>query len=94
MASLTSESDSTTFAGDEIKHQLSFIILFSQSHYGHESRLPESTSAYGTTRESFRGAGLVFFFASGCLTIPFRLQVMATLKGGDQWQMWEFIRIT
>ena len=33
------------------------------------------------------------FFASGCLSIPFRLQSMATLKEGDQWQMWEFIRI-
>ena len=33
------------------------------------------------------------FFASGCLSIPFRLQSMATLEEGDQWQMWEFIRI-
>ena len=24
---------------------------------------------------------------------PFRLQSMATLKKGDQWQMWEFIQI-
>ena len=34
-----------------------------------------------------------FFFTSGYLSIPFRLQSMATLKEGDQRQMWEFIRI-
>ena len=33
------------------------------------------------------------FFISGFLSISFRLQGMATLKEGDQWQMWEFIRI-
>ena len=32
------------------------------------------------------------FFASGCLSITF-LQPMATLKEGDQRQMWEFIRV-
>ena len=36
---------------------------------------------------------LFIYFASGCLLIPFRLQLMATLKEGDQWQMWEFIPI-
>ena len=36
---------------------------------------------------------VLFFFASGCLSIPFGLQSMATLEEGDQWQMWEFIRI-
>ena len=39
------------------------------------------------------GVRVLFFFASGCLSNPFRLQVMATLKEGDPWQMWEFIRI-
>ena len=34
-----------------------------------------------------------FFFASGCLSILFCLQLMATLKEGDRWQMWEFIRM-
>jgi hypothetical protein len=33
------------------------------------------------------------FFTSGCLLILFRLQSMATLKEGDKWQMWEFIRV-
>ena len=39
------------------------------------------------------GVRVHFFFASGCLSIPFRPQSMATLKEGNQWQMWEFIRI-
>ena len=34
-----------------------------------------------------------FFFVSGPLSIPFRRQSMASLKRGDQWEMWEFIRI-
>ena len=33
------------------------------------------------------------FFASGCKSIPFRLQTMATLSEGDHWQTWEFIRV-
>ena len=32
-------------------------------------------------------------FALSRLLTPLRLQSMATLKEGDQWQMWEFIRI-
>ena len=35
----------------------------------------------------------VLFFASGNLSIPLRLQTMASLKEGDQRQMWEFIHI-
>ena len=68
-----------------------------QSHYGHESRLSESASACIATRpgwvwwlEYSRGACPFFFFASGPLLISFRLQLMATLKEGDQCQMWEF----
>ena len=36
----------------------------------------------------------VHYFYSVCLSIPFCLQSMVTLKeGNDQRQMWEFIRI-
>ena len=44
-------------------------------------------------REGFNVPGVRanFFFASGFLSISFRLQSMATLKEGDHWQMWEFI---
>jgi hypothetical protein len=34
-----------------------------------------------------------YFLLLVFLSIPFRLQSMAPLKEGDQWQMWEFIRI-
>ena len=37
------------------------------------------------------GVRVHLLFASGCLSIPFCLQSMATLKEGDQLQMWEFI---
>ena len=36
---------------------------------------------------------LLFCFVSGCVSIPIRLQSMATLKEGDELQMWEFIRV-
>ena len=39
------------------------------------------------------GVRVHYFFASGYLSIPFRLQSMATLEEGDQLQMWEFIPI-
>ena len=45
-------------------------------------------------RRNDPGVRVDFFFASGCLSITFRLQTMATLKEGDQRQMWEFIRVT
>ena len=75
---------------------ISYIILFFQSHYGHESRLSELTSTLGARSHdhsySSRGA-CPLILTSVCLSIPFRLQVMATLEKGDEWQMWEFIRI-
>ena len=43
IATLSSESDSNTFTGEETEK--SFVILFFQSHYGHISRLSESMSA-------------------------------------------------
>ena len=41
------------------------------------------------------GVRVHYLFTSGCLSILFHLewQLMATLKEGDLWQMWEFIRI-
>ena len=41
------------------------------------------------------GVRIHCFFASSCLSIPFRLQsrLMATLKEGDPWQIWEFIPV-
>ena len=87
MAGLTtSESDSNTFAGNIIYH-----TIF-QSHYGHKSRLSEFTSTHGARSQWSRGA-CPLFLTSDCLSIPFRLQSMATLKEGDQFQMWEFIRV-
>lgn len=56
---------------------------FFHSRYAHES-------AWLQRNEPLRGA-FPIFFASVCLSVPFRLQLMANLKEGDQEQMWEFI---
>ena len=58
------------------------------SHYGHESRLSESTSTRGATSRicSTRDA-CPLFSTSGFLSILFLLQSIATLKEGDQFQM-------
>ena len=74
---------------------MSFVILFFQSHKVHKCRLSEFTSAGGgaANRRFFSLGACPLFFASGCLSIPFCLQLMATLKKGDQRQMWEFIRV-
>ena len=55
----------------------------------HKPRVPAVQEGKGNVR----GVRVHHFFASGYLSIPFRLQSMATLKEGDQLQMWEFIRI-
>ena len=93
MASLTSESDSETSGSEETQHHLSHC--FFQSHYGRESRLSESTSTCGAANSlSFESRGKCpFCFASSCLLMFLRLQSMATLKEGDEMQMWVFIRI-
>ena len=40
-----------------------------------------------------RGVSLYFIFASGCPLIPFFSKFTTPLREGNQWQMWEFIRI-
>ena len=39
------------------------------------------------------GVRVHYYFASGRPSILFRLQLMATLREGDEWQMWEFIPV-
>ena len=62
------------------------------NHFSQNPRVPAAQQ--GMPFANFNpGVRVLFFFASGCLSIPFRLQLMATLKEGDQWQMWEFIPV-
>ena len=37
------------------------------------------------------GVRVYYYFSSGCLSIRFHLQLMATLKVGDKLQMWAFM---
>ena len=95
MASLTSESDSTTFTSEENQRHLLCYFLSLSTDIDHVSQYYTRVPA-GTRQGMRNGRGVrvrLFFFASGCLSISFRLQLMTTLKEGNQWQMWEFIRI-
>ena len=40
------------------------------------------------------GVRVHYFLLVAIRQFPFRLQLMTTLKEGDRWQMWEFIRVT
>jgi hypothetical protein len=88
MASFTSESDSTTFAGEEMQRYLLYYFVSLTTDMNPDSQ---------NLRVPAAGRG-----NEGCVSIifcfwlyinPFRLQSMATLKKGDECQMWEFIRI-
>jgi hypothetical protein len=60
----------------------------------HNPRVPAaSRAAVQEGKYLVPGVRVLFFFASGYLSIPFRRQSMAILKEGDRWQMWKFIRI-
>jgi hypothetical protein len=95
MASSTSEYDSNTFTGEEMQRHFSYYFFSLTSD---KSRLPQvATMQPNRDRSqppnSVHGVRVCFIFASGCLSIPFHLQSLATLEEGNEWQMWEFIRI-
>ena len=94
MASLISESDSTTFTSEEMQRHLSYYYFSLTTDMNRVSQNPRvPTAQRDMVTGCAPGVRVHYFFASGCLSIPFRLQVMATLEEGDQLQMWEFIRI-
>ena len=89
MASLTSECDFNTFAGKEIQHTIFFSLTTYTNPYHPNPRVPAVQNGKG----GVYGVRVHFFLAFGYLSIPFRLQSVDELKEGDQWQMWEFIRV-
>ena len=91
MASLTSESDSNTFAR-EIQYHLLYSFFSLTTDMNRDPRNPRVPAVLDSKRNYWE-VRVHYFFASGYLSIPFRLQSMAALKEGDQWQMWEFIPI-
>ena len=95
VASITSESDSNTFAGEEMQRHLLYYFFSLTTDMNPFSPIPQVPAAKPGRRNNTNIAGVRvhYFFASGCLSIPFRLQSMATLNLGNPWQMWEFICI-
>ena len=83
MASFTSESDSNTIIAGEEQRDLSYYFFSLTTDINRASKNPQVPT----------GVRVLFFFASGCLSIPFGVQFlrMATLKEGNERQMWEFI---
>ena len=72
MAILSSESDSSTLA----RRRGAICHTIFQSHYRHESRLSEFTSAYGATIQQLCSRGacpLLFLFAYWLLSVDFFL---------------------
>ena len=93
VASLTTTSecasDSNTFAGEVMQLHLSHYFSSLTTDMNRDSQNPRVPAA-----QKGNGPGVrPFFLRLAHLSIPFHHQSMATLKKGDQRQMWEFIRV-
>ena len=88
MAGFTSESDFNTIIAGEEQRDLSYYFFSLTPDINLASKNPKVPEVLQSVR-------VHFFFASGCLSIPFGLRSleMTTLKEGNQRQMWEFIRV-
>jgi hypothetical protein len=65
MASLTSESDSTTFAGEEMQRHLTYYFFSLTSDMNHVSQSPPVPAApQGMTDITIREVRVHYFFAS------------------------------
>ena len=76
-----------------MQRHLSYYVFSLTTIINLVSQNARVTAAAPQTGDFIRGMRVYYYFASGCLSIPFRPQSVATLKKGDQWQIWEFIRI-
>ena len=97
MASSTSESDSNTFTCEEMQYNLSyyfFSLTTDMNCFAQNPQVPAEQSyiGYRSPDAYYPGVRVLFFFFWLSVN-PFCLQSMATLKKGDQFQMWEFIPI-
>ena len=93
MATHTSESDSCRWEdSDAASFSYNFFSLTGGMNRVYRNPLVPVARPINTT-DTVPGVRVPLFFASGCQPISFRLQTVATLKEGDQWQMWEFIRV-
>ena len=77
-----------------MQYHLSYYIFSLTTDMNRDSQNPRVPAIQNGTGKGGACAGVrIHFFPSGYLLIPFRLQSMATLKEGDQRQMWEFIHL-
>ena len=92
MASSTSESDSNTFACVEMQYHLSYYFFSLTTDMNCSGQNPQ-VPAVKIYKSNYEPGVRVHFFFFWLSVNPFCLQSMATLKEGDQSQMWEFIPI-
>ena len=59
----------------------------------HASLNPRVPAAQPGSSENARGVRVHYFLLLTDCHVNSRLQKMATLEEGNQWQMWEFIRV-
>ena len=74
-----------------MQRHLLYSLTTDMDHFSPNPRVPAAQQGMNSSCDP--GVRIHYFSTPCCLSIPFRLQLMATLKEGDQWQMWEFIRI-
>ena len=92
IASFTSESDSKHLEAAS-GHTTKFFSLTTDMN--RDSRNPRVPAVQPGSNLKGNALGVrVQYYFCFCLSFnPFRLQTMANLKEGDQWQMWEFIPV-
>ena len=94
IASLSSDSDLNAFSIEEIQRHWPRPYFFF-CLIRHESHLTESTGAWDATNPEYvysQCVTIIILLLAVC-QFSFIYQIMATLKEGDQSQMWEFIHI-
>ena len=86
-----------------MQRHLSYYFFSLTTDINRASKNPRVPAARPPQRNFFKkrdsddayapGVRVLFFLLLAVSQSPFVLQLMATLKEGDHWQMWEFIRV-
>ena len=89
MAILSSESDTSTLARrrDALCHSIFFSLTTDMNHVFRNWRVP-TAQLYISYAPGVRVHYYFYLLTGCCLLISFCLQLMATLKEADHWQMW------
>ena len=79
IASLTSESDSNTFAGDEMQHIYLFSLTTAMNRYSHNPRVPTTREFVFKLKSSVPGVRVHYSLLLAFCQFPFV---------ASQWQLW------